>query len=84
MEQNGIEVNANSIFENYLVNPDVSLTLDPSGNAVDAGMFLPNLADFFQGAAPDLGAHETGAAPLHYGPRNGTELHERQLHWVKH
>ena len=84
IEQNGIQVDRNDIFENYVVSRDHALTLNPSGNAVDAGAFLPNLADFFKGAAPDLGAHETGAAPLHYGPRNGAVLHEREFHWAKH
>jgi len=84
IEQHGIRVHRDVIFENYVVSPDHALTLNPAGNAVDAGASLPNLADFYMGAAPDLGAHETGAAPLHYGPRNGTVLHERELHWAKH
>ncbi len=84
VEQNGIRVDRDVIFEDYVVSRDHALTLNPSGNAVDAGAFLPNLADFFKGAAPDLGAHETGAAPLHFGPRNGPVLHERELHWAKH
>lgn len=84
IEQNGVRVNRNTIFENYFVSPDHSLTLNPSSNAVDAGTYLPNLADFFKGSAPDLGAHESGAPPLHYGPRSGNELHERELHWARH
>lgn len=84
IEQNAIEVDRNQIFENYAISPTVALTLDPSGNAVDAGVYVPNLADFFKGGAPDLGAYETGAEPLHFGPRSGSVLHERELHWAKH
>jgi len=84
IEQNGMRVDRNVIFENFAVSRDRALTLRPSGNAVDAGAYLPNLADFFNGAAPDLGAYETGAAPLHFGPRNGTVLDEHELYWDKH
>lgn len=37
---------------------------------IDAGEVLPNINDDYVGSAPDLGAHERGAPPLHYGPRN--------------
>jgi hypothetical protein len=32
---------------------------------------LPNINDNFKGDAPDLGAHEWGGLPPHYGPRRG-------------
>lgn len=37
--------------------------------AIDAGEVLPNINEDFLGAAPDLGAYEYGAPPLHFGPR---------------
>jgi len=37
--------------------------------AVDAGVSLPNVSEDYVGSAPDLGAHELGAEPAHYGPR---------------
>ncbi len=43
-------------------------TLDPSGQAIDAGQALPGLNDGFLGQAPDLGAIEAGASPPKYGP----------------
>jgi hypothetical protein len=45
------------------------LTLRPDSRAVDAGAPVPNLCVDFTGPAPDLGAHELGAPPAHYGPR---------------
>jgi hypothetical protein len=45
------------------------LRLKPGSRAADAGQPLPGLNDGFGGAAPDLGAFETGATPPHYGPR---------------
>ena len=36
IEQNGILVDRNLIFENYVIARDYALTLNPSGNAVDA------------------------------------------------
>ena len=45
------------------------LTLAPGGAAIDVGVALPNLADAYAGAAPDLGAYELGSPPPAYGPR---------------
>ena len=45
------------------------LRLSPSSQAIDAGVVLPNVNDGYQGTAPDLGAHELGSSPPHYGPR---------------
>jgi hypothetical protein len=39
--------------------------------AVDAGLVLPNINDNYQGEAPDMGALEKEAPPVHYGPRSG-------------
>ncbi len=33
----------------------------------DRGMTLPNFNDGYAGAAPDVGAHETGAVPMEFG-----------------
>jgi hypothetical protein len=40
-----------------------------AGAAIDRGVALPNINDGFAGAAPDLGAYESGAAMAVYGPR---------------
>ncbi len=47
----------------------LDFTLRVEGKAVDAGTVLPNVNDGFNGSAPDLGALEAGADPVHYGPR---------------
>ncbi len=48
--------------------PDLRLASNSA--AIDRGLPLPGINDDFQGAAPDLGAHE-GSAPLPvYGPRD--------------
>ena len=38
--------------------------------AVDAAIHLPNINDDFSGAAPDLGALESGQSSPVYGPRS--------------
>jgi hypothetical protein len=48
---------------------DNDLTLAAGSPAIDRGQVLANLNDFFTGAAPDLGCHETGIALPQYGPR---------------
>ncbi|MCS7314044.1 MAG: right-handed parallel beta-helix repeat-containing protein [Bryobacterales bacterium] len=45
------------------------LRLRPASAATDAGIRLANVNDNFHGAAPDLGAYESGEQPPHYGPR---------------
>jgi hypothetical protein len=44
-------------------------TLAPRSDAIDHGMVLPNVTDGYQGAAPDLGAQETGCPVPIYGVR---------------
>jgi hypothetical protein len=48
---------------------DINLKLKPGSKAVDAGIVIPTVNENFVGKAPDLGAHEVGAPPMHYGPR---------------
>jgi hypothetical protein len=48
---------------------DLDFRLKPGSAAVDRGVVLHNVTDGYTGAAPDLGALETGQAPPHYGPR---------------
>lgn len=48
---------------------DLNFQLNPMGKAVDAGVRIPTVNDGFVGKAPDLGALESGAPPLKYGPR---------------
>ncbi len=44
-------------------------TLASGSDAIDHGMLLPNVTDGYQGAAPDLGAQETGCPVPIYGVR---------------
>ena len=41
-----------------------------SGQAKDAGVALPNIAEEFDGKSPDLGAFEAGGRVPHFGPRD--------------
>ncbi|MCU1325704.1 MAG: hypothetical protein JWN34_1074 [Bryobacterales bacterium] len=77
-ETHGIEVDFD-IFENLAPpNPnnrhavyhamDLNFRLKPGSKAVDAGVVIPTVNDNFKGRAPDLGALETGAPELKYGP----------------
>jgi hypothetical protein len=50
--------------------PPASIKLNPTCNAVDAGVKLPNVNDTFTGQAPDLGALEQGHSAPHYGIRS--------------
>jgi hypothetical protein len=43
--------------------------LDPSSVGHDRGVRLPNFNDGFLGAAPDMGAHETGSPAMRFGLR---------------
>jgi hypothetical protein len=45
------------------------VTLASTSNALDRGLVLPNVNDGFTGAAPDLGAVESGCPTPIYGPR---------------
>lgn len=88
IQQKGIEVDADSIFVDKSIsqsNPQ-PLTLDTGTNAaVDAGVVVPNLADWQSDGSPDLGAQERGMSDLHYGPRNlNVELNARTEYWTKH
>jgi hypothetical protein len=48
---------------------ELDFRLRPRSAAIDRGMVLPTVTDGFNGAAPDLGALESGAAQPVYGPR---------------
>ena len=52
------------------MSPPVSIRLNPTCNAVDAGVRLPNINDAFTGQAPDLGAQERGHPAPQYGIRS--------------
>jgi hypothetical protein len=66
-----------SIFANGLVAPPTyktaltpgDATLASGSDAIDHGMMLPNVTDGYHGAAPDLGAQETGCPVPVYGVR---------------
>lgn len=49
--------------------PLQTLVLDSGCTAIDKGVVLPNINDDYLGIAPDMGAFEYGAEPLHFGPR---------------
>lgn len=51
--------------------PPADLRLAPGSVAMDKGLVLPGINDGFEGAGPDLGAYEGGAALPAYGPRTG-------------
>ncbi len=64
-----------SIFNNIEV-PVEGTTYDPSKidlslsgkeEAIDTGVYIPNIADEYKGSAPDLGCNEYGTTPPHYG-----------------
>jgi hypothetical protein len=41
--------------------------LAPNSPGAQAGLTIPNFSDGFGGTAPDIGAHQRGAAPLRFG-----------------
>ena len=55
--------NAGFNFDTKTVNVEQA----PGSPGIDKGEVIPNFADSFTGAAPDMGAEETGAAPLVVG-----------------
>jgi hypothetical protein len=59
-----------------------TFTLRTDGDAVDAGVKLPNIAEEFSGSGPDLGAFEAGVAPPHVGPRTGDDWRKTHAEWV--
>ena len=75
LETNGVRVWKDSCFAQFNapgpaptpVPPQV-MTLQPGCPAVDGGARVDGVNDGFAGTAPDLGAHEYGAPPTHYGP----------------
>ena len=41
--------------------------LHPFSPGYDAGVVIPNFNDHYNGAAPDIGAHEAGSPPMEFG-----------------
>jgi hypothetical protein len=77
LEGSGIRVAKGSCFVTFNVPtappspvPPQVMTLRPDCNAVDAGQVLPGINDDFAGAAPDLGAYESGLPTPVFGPRS--------------
>ena len=62
-ERNGI--NGVPIYDRN--NGDGEFALHPSSPGYDAGVVLPNFNDNYNGAAPDIGAHEAGSPPMEFG-----------------
>ena len=49
---------------------DFDFRLKAGSAAVDKGVVIPQVTDGYTGAAPDLGALESGQPLPHYGPRD--------------
>ncbi|MFP2928552.1 fibronectin type III domain-containing protein [Pyxidicoccus sp. 3LG] len=75
-EKNAVQVDL-GVFAATVAYPSAPMTqyaapdlrLRAGSAAENAGQVLPGITDGFNGAAPDLGAHEVGAALPVYGPR---------------
>jgi hypothetical protein len=48
-------------------NGEGEFALDSSSPGYDAGVVIPNFNDNYNGAAPDIGAHEAGSPPMEFG-----------------
>jgi hypothetical protein len=48
-------------------NGEGEFALDSSSPGYDAGVVIPNFNDNYNGAAPDMGAHEAGSPPMEFG-----------------
>jgi hypothetical protein len=48
-------------------NGEGEFALDPSSPGYDAGVIIPNFNDNYNGAAPDIGAHEASSPPMEFG-----------------
>jgi len=85
-ETNGRLLNALT-FVNSLTGPSSfttfhlpqSMILAGGSLALDQGTRLFNVNDFFTGAAPDLGAVESGCPQPHYGPRPPSVTEQNQV-----
>jgi hypothetical protein len=72
-EFHGIKGSPTYASEVPLTGPNPSgYFLASSSNGVDKGVPLNNFNDGFTGTAPDIGAYETGRAPLQFGVDAGT------------
>ena len=87
IERHGRIVDKEEIFANYTAPPydpakRTAFVLRPEGEAVDAGVKLPNIAEDFAGKSPDLGAFESGRPTPHVGPRSDDDWRKRHDEWV--
>ena len=48
---------------------------------IDSGILIPGFNDNYKGAAPDIGAFETGAPPLQFGRRAYLKIDEGRAPW---
>lgn len=77
VEKNGIEniTMADTFYDVPFPDPPIpewdvpDLRPRKTSKVVDAGIHIHNINDDFIGAAPDIGAYETGQKLPHYGPR---------------
>lgn len=89
IERHGRTVAKEKIFANYTPPPydsahRTTFVLRNDGEAVDAGVALPNIAEEFAGKSPDLGAVEAGREAPHVGPRAGDWRAVHQQWILKH
>lgn len=87
IERHGRVVDKEKIFEHYMPPPYDSkvrptFLLNKEGDAVDAGVPLPNIAEEFSGKSPDLGAFEAGGKAPHVGPRPADNWRPFHDEWV--
>jgi hypothetical protein len=75
-EQHAVQVDMGVFDKVEFPNPPVperkpvDLRPRPGSVVVDRAERLPNVNDQFRGAAPDIGAYESGQELPHYGPRS--------------
>jgi len=90
IERHAIRVRKEQIFAQFDVPAEPTrversvFALRPGCNAIDAGATLPNVHFRIIGDRPDLGAHELGALPMHYGPRLDEQtMQAHRLYWAQ-
>lgn len=76
LETHGVHVDRNTCFMTFQIPeappqsmPFQFMTLKDGSPAIDAGVYLANVNDDFEGSAPDLGPFEKGLGLPWYGPR---------------
>lgn len=90
IERHSLRVHKEDLFTEWnipstagRVSPERVLLLRDTSPAIDAGVRIAGINDFFTGVAPDLGAYELGYPLPHYGPRSSESLQQRyDYYWA--